>query len=101
MSTALAHGILREASQTAVLIGHRRGAQLFRDPQRPMHAEFVVSEFGELVTVFNPVEQSADHDREAVYAPVRRQRRAARSPSCSPATSAAPPPSQATTRCSA
>lgn len=77
MSTALAHGILREASQTAVLIGHRRGAQLFRDPQRPMHAEFVVSEFGELVTVFNPVEQSSDHDREAVYAPVRRQRRAA------------------------
>ena len=35
-------------------------------------------EVGEVVvTVLNPVEQSSDHDREAVYAPVRRQRRAA------------------------
>lgn len=77
MSRALAHGILREASQTAVLVGHRRGAALYRDPSRPMHAEYVVSEHDELVTVLNPVEQSSDHDREAVYAPVRRQRRAA------------------------
>lgn len=77
MSEALARGILREASQTTVLVGRRRGAQLYRDPARPMHAEFVVSDVGELVTVLNPIEQSSDHDREAVYAPVRRQRRAA------------------------
>lgn len=77
MSSTLARGILREASQTSVLVGHRRGAQLYRDPQRPMHAEFVVSDAGELVTVLNPLEQSSDHDREIVYAPVRRQRRAA------------------------
>lgn len=76
MSRALAHGILREASQTAVLVGHRRGARLYRDPQRPMHAEYVVSEHDELVTVLNPIEQSSDHDREAVYAPVRRRRAA-------------------------
>ena len=77
MSAALAHGILREASQTAALVDHRRGASLYRDPSRPMHAEYVVSEAHELVTVLNPVEQSSDHDREAVYAPVRRARRAA------------------------
>lgn len=75
MSTALAHGILREASQTVVLVGRRRGASLYRDPRRPMHAEYVVSA-GELVTVLNPIEQSSDHDREAVYAPVRRRRAA-------------------------
>lgn len=77
MAPSLAHGILREASQTAVLVGRRHGADLYRDPSRPMHAEYVVSEARELVTVLDPTVQSSEHDREVVYAPVRRVRRAA------------------------
>lgn len=77
MSFALARGILREVSQTTVLVGHRRGASLYRDPSRPMHAEYVVSEMHELITVLDPTVQSSEHDRETVYAPVRRARRVA------------------------
>ncbi len=72
---ALAEGILREASQTVVLVGERAGASIYRDPRRPMHAEyFVVGRT--LVTVTDPVSQPSDIGRENRYAPVRAARAA-------------------------
>lgn len=72
---SLAEGILREASQTVVLVGERAGAEIYRDPHRPMHAEyFVVGRT--LVTVTDPTSQPSDIGREIHYAPVRSARAA-------------------------
>lgn len=66
----LAKAMIREASQVVVLVGERNGASLYRDPRRPMHAEYVVAR-GRVVTVTNPAVHPSDIGRENVYAPVR------------------------------
>lgn len=71
---ALAKAMLREASQVVVLVGERDGASLYRDPHRPMHAEYVVRR-GRVITVTNPA-QPSDIRRENRYAPVRAERAA-------------------------
>lgn len=68
---AVAH-ILR-VSRRWVMVGVRDGFQLYRDPEQPMRAEYVVVDGRRVVTVLDPTVQTADRRREVV---VRKRARA-------------------------